>query len=79
MTTLLDVLNTLGAREARNYGWSDASGVTDDIAGERNTSLVETFLGEAASRGLVAKRPGSYDPEYQLTREGEMYVATESN
>ena len=77
MTTLFDVLNALGVREARNYAWSDAGAVTDDIVGEGDTSFVESLLNEAASRGLVARRPGGFDPEYQLTRDGEMYVTTE--
>jgi hypothetical protein len=78
MTTLFDVLNTLGARDNRNYGWSDASAVTDDIVGEGDSSLVESMLEEAATRGLVSRRVGDYDPEYQLTRDGSMYVETES-
>jgi hypothetical protein len=78
MTTLFDALNALSAREARNHAWSDASAVTDDIVGEGDTSLVESLFEEAVARGLVSRRPGSYDPEYQLTREGSMYVETES-
>jgi hypothetical protein len=78
MTTLFDALNALGARENRNYAWSDASAVTDDITGEGDSSFVESLLEEAATRGLVSRRGGDYDPEYQLTRDGSMYVETES-
>lgn len=79
MTTLFDVLNTLGTRENRNYAWSDASAVTDDILGEGDSSFVESLLEEAAARGLVNRREGDYDPEYQLTRDGSMYVEAESH
>jgi hypothetical protein len=78
MTTLFDVLNALGERETRTYAWSDAGAVTDDITGEGDSSFVESLLEEAATRGLVSRRGGDYDPEYQLTRDGSMYVATES-
>jgi hypothetical protein len=78
MTTLFDVLNALGERENRNYVWSDASAATDDITGGGDTSFVESLLEEAATRGLVSRRRGDYDPEYQLTRDGSMYVATEN-
>jgi len=78
MTTLFDVLNALGTRENRNYAWSDAGAVTDDIIGEGDTSFVESLLEEAATRGLVKRRSGDYDSEYQLTRDGSMYVEQES-
>lgn len=78
MTTLFDALNALGTREDLNYAWSDASAVTDDIIGEGDTSLVESLLDEAATRGLVRSRSGDCDAEYQLTREGSMYVEKET-
>jgi len=73
---MVDVLNALTARRDRNYAWSAAEDVADEIS--ENTTVVERFLMEAVRQEDVETQPGKDGAVYRLTRQGDMRFASES-
>lgn len=69
-----DALNTLKVRwERRGQEWSPVEGVADDLG--EGMSVIERLLDPCVQEGLVERRGIDRDPEYRLTRSGEMCVA----
>jgi DNA-binding MarR family transcriptional regulator len=69
-----DALNTLKVRwERSGQDWSPVEGVADDLS--VSMSAVERLLDPCVQEGLVERRGIDLDPEYRLTRSGEMFIA----
>lgn len=69
-----DALNTLKVRwERSGEEWSAVEGIADDLG--ESMSVVERLLDPCVQEGLVERRGIDRDPEYRLTRSGEMHVA----
>jgi hypothetical protein len=69
-----DALNTLKIRwERSGQEWSPVEGVADDLG--EGMSVIERLLDPCVQEGLIERRGIDRDPEYRLTRSGEIYVA----
>lgn len=76
-TSRSDALNALKVRwEAGGQDWSTVEDVADDLG--EGLSSTERLLNPCLDEGLVERRGADQDPEYRLTRAGEMYVAVNS-
>jgi hypothetical protein len=75
-TIKFDALNALLARHESGEEWVAVEYVADDL-GESMT-LSEEFFDRAEQEELVGRRGIDQDPEYRLTRAGEMLVVSES-
>lgn len=70
-------MNTLKVRwERSGQEWSPVEGIADDLG--EGMSVVERLLDPCVQEGLVERRGIDRDPEYRLTRSGEMHVADPS-
>ncbi len=69
-----DALNALKVRwERSGQEWSAVEGIADDLG--ESMSVIERLLDPCVQEGLVERRGIDRDPEYRLTRSGEMHVA----
>jgi hypothetical protein len=76
-TSRFDALNALRVRwEATGQDWSAVEDVADDLG--EGMSSTEGLLNPCLDEGLVERRGADQDPQYRLTRAGEMYVAVNS-
>jgi hypothetical protein len=75
-TTKFDALNGLLVRHGGGEEWVTAEHVADDLG--ESMSLIEELLERAEVEELVDRRGVDQDPEYRLTRAGEMLVVSES-
>jgi DNA-binding MarR family transcriptional regulator len=72
-TSRFDALNALlTRREASGQDWSAVEDVADNL-GER-MATIERLLDPCVDEGLVERRGVDQDPDYRLTRAGEMHV-----
>lgn len=62
--------------EASGQDWSAVEDVADDLG--EGMSAIELLLDPCLDEGLVERRGADHDPEYRLTRAGEMYLADSS-
>jgi|GEM_PF-3641494 len=73
-TSRFDALNALKARwESSGQEWSPVEHIADDLG--ESMSAIEGLLQPCQNEGLVERRGVDQDPEYRLTRSGEMQVA----
>jgi len=72
-TSRFDALNALKVRwESSGQEWSRVEDVADDLG--ESMSAIERVLDPCLHEGLVEQRGTDQDPEYKLTRSGDMYV-----
>jgi DNA-binding IclR family transcriptional regulator len=72
-----DALNALKVLAERNgREWSPVEEIADDLG--ESMSAVERLLDPCVQEKLAERRGLDRDPEYRLTRSGEMYVAESS-
>jgi predicted transcriptional regulator len=72
-TNRFDALNALKVRwESSSQEWSRVEDVADDLG--ESMSAIERVLDPCLHEGLVEQRGTDQDPEYKLTRSGDMYV-----
>jgi DNA-binding MarR family transcriptional regulator len=73
-TDRFDALSALKVRwERTGQDWSPVEEIADDLG--ESMSAVERLLDPCVQEGLVERRGIDRDPQYRLTRSGEMYVA----
>lgn len=73
-TTRLDALNALKIRwESSGQDWSPVEHIADDLG--ESMSAIEALLDPCVEEGFVERRGVDRDPEYRLTRSGEMQIA----
>jgi DNA-binding MarR family transcriptional regulator len=69
-----DALNALKVGAERSgQEWSPVEEIADDL--RESMSAVERLLDPCAQEGLIERRGIDQDPDYRLTRPGEMNVA----
>jgi hypothetical protein len=71
----LDALNALFARTETGEEWVAVEHVADDLA--ESMGRIEELLDRARQEELVERRGVDQDPEYRLTRAGEMLLVSE--
>ena len=72
-TSRFDALNALKVRwESSGQEWRRVEEVADDLG--ESMSAIEWLLDPCSHEGLVEQRGTDQDPEYKLTRSGDMYV-----
>lgn len=76
-TSRFDALNALKVRwESSGQDWSPVENIADDLG--ESMSAIEGLLDPCVDEALVERRGIDQDPEYRLTRSGEMQVAESS-